>query len=188
MTDQQRWDAMSAAGNNVLDTPNMDRIGADGVRFELCYSPCPVCGPARASLMTGRTIENTRVRTNMDADIPDICPMPSYDERLADRGYRTEYHGKWNVPLGRALTYDNAVTPGSVRDWERGPGMSLHYAQYLDKHFPRLEITGRFSRCYRSKLSMPPELGEFYLNIGEGWFGLWLLLKGGKNTSALPNT
>jgi hypothetical protein len=33
---------------------------------------------------------------------------------------------------------------------------------------------------------MPPELGEFYLIIAEGWFGLWLLLKGGKNTSALP--
>ena len=87
MTDQQRFDALSMAGNTILETPNMDRIGTEGVYFENCYTQCPVCGPARSSLMIGRTIENSRVRTNMDADEADLIPMPCYDELLADQGY-----------------------------------------------------------------------------------------------------
>jgi len=142
MTDQQRVDALSRAGNTVLKTPNMDRIAKEGVYFELCYSQCPVCGPARSSLMTGRTIENSRVRTNMDADVADRTPMPCYDEILADQGYATEYYGKWHAPLGRALKYDNAVTPAGAAKWERGPGLQPQYAAYLDKHVQRVRLLG----------------------------------------------
>ncbi|MCP4378006.1 MAG: sulfatase-like hydrolase/transferase [bacterium] len=46
MTDQQRFDALSIAGNKVLKTPNMDRIGREGAYFTICNSQCPVCGPA----------------------------------------------------------------------------------------------------------------------------------------------
>jgi arylsulfatase A-like enzyme len=142
MTDQQRWDALSLAGNTVLKTPNMDRIGREGVYFELCNSQCPVCGPARSSLMTGRTVENSRVRTNMDADIADRTPMFCYDEILADRGYATEYYGKWHAPLGRALKYANAVTPAGAAKWERGPGLQPQYAAYLGRHMKRVKLLG----------------------------------------------
>ena len=91
MTDQQRFDALSRAGNTILQTPNMDRIAKEGAYFELCYSQCPVCGPARTSLMTGRTVEHTRVRTNMDSDDPDRTLLACYHEILADPGYATEY-------------------------------------------------------------------------------------------------
>ncbi len=142
MTDQQRFDALSMAGNTILETPNMDRIGTEGVYFENCYTQCPVCGPARSSLMIGRTIENSRVRTNMDADEADLIPMPCYDELLADQGYATEYYGKWHAPLGRALRYDNAVTPAGRDKWERGPGMAAVYRGYLDEHVERIELFG----------------------------------------------
>jgi len=142
MTDQQRWDALSLAGNTVLKTPNMDRIGREGVYFELCNSQCPVCGPARTSLMTGRTVEHSRVRTNMDADVADRTPMPCYDEILAERGYATEYYGKWHSPLGRALKYDNAVTPAGCAKWERGPGMQPHYNAYLNRRVKRVKLSG----------------------------------------------
>jgi len=140
MTDQQRFDALSLAGNTVLKTPHMDRIGKQGAYFRLAYSQCPVCGPARACIMTGRTVEHTRVRTNMDADVFDRTPMPCYDEILADRGYVTEYYGKWHSPLERALKYNNAVTPAGRHDWQRGPGMALQYNNYLDKHVDRTKL------------------------------------------------
>jgi arylsulfatase A-like enzyme len=140
MTDQQRWDALSIAGNTTLKTPNMDRIGKEGVYFELCYSQCPVCGPARTSLMTGRTIENSRVRTNMDANVPDRTPMPCYDEILSDQGYATEYYGKWHAPLGRALKYNNAVTPAGQAKWARGPGLATQYNEYLNQHLKRVVL------------------------------------------------
>ncbi|MBD3174032.1 MAG: sulfatase-like hydrolase/transferase [Armatimonadia bacterium] len=140
MTDQQRFDALSAAGNTILHTPNLDRLTAEGVRFANCYTQCAVCGPARSSLMTGRTVENTGVRTNMDAYEADRIPMATYDEILSDRGYATEYYGKWHAPLGRALKYDNAVTPAGMHEWERGPGMAKEYRAYLDAHFERVEL------------------------------------------------
>ena len=140
MTDQQRFDALSLAGNKILKTPNMDRIGKEGAYFELCNSQCPVCGPARSSLMTGRSVENSKVFTNMDADEPGKTPMPCYDELLSDQGYRTEYYGKWHAPLGRAMKYDNAVTPAAANQWERGPGMSTAYAEYMDQHVKRMKL------------------------------------------------
>ena len=45
MTDQQRFDAMSCAGNTVLQTPNMDRLAREGVMFSNAYSANPVCVP-----------------------------------------------------------------------------------------------------------------------------------------------
>jgi arylsulfatase A-like enzyme len=59
MTDQQRFDALSAAGNTVLRTPNIDRIANEGVLFENAYTPVPVCAPARTSILTGQSIDNT---------------------------------------------------------------------------------------------------------------------------------
>lgn len=140
MTDQQRFDALSLSGNTILKTPNLDRIGKEGAYFEICNSQCPVCGPARSSLMTGRSVENSKVFTNMDADIADRTPMPCYDELLSDEGYRTEYYGKWHAPLGRAMKYDNAVTPAACHEWERGPGMSKEYEDYLNQHVKRTKL------------------------------------------------
>lgn len=140
MTDQQRWDALSIAGNSILMTPNLDRIGKEGVYFATCNSQCPVCGPARTSLMTGRTVEKTNVRTNFDTEEDSCTPMPAYDEILADQGYITEYYGKWHAPLGRALKYNNAVAPAGAAKWERGPGMAAVYNNYLNKHVKRVTL------------------------------------------------
>jgi len=140
ITDQQQFNAMSIAGNTVLKTPNMDRIGNEGVFFTRANSECPVCGPARSCLMTGRTVEHTTVFTNGDANIADRTSMPCYDEVLADAGYRTEYYGKWHAPVGRAMKYDNAVTPAGEREWERGPGMAKQYNEYLAKHVKKVQL------------------------------------------------
>ena len=51
-TDQQRWDALHAAGNDDIATPNLDRLAEQGTLFEQCYVQNPVCAPSRSSLMT----------------------------------------------------------------------------------------------------------------------------------------
>ena len=45
---------MGCAGNDELDTPNLDRIAATGIRFENFFCASPVCSPARASILTGQ--------------------------------------------------------------------------------------------------------------------------------------
>ena len=67
MTDQQRWDAMSCAGNKVVKTPNLDQLARTGARFTSFYSACPVCVPARTAILTGHDIEANHVLGNEDA-------------------------------------------------------------------------------------------------------------------------
>ena len=64
MTDQQRWDTLSIAGNPIVQTPNLDRLARQGVYFERAYTQCAVCGPARTSILTGCAVETHRVLTN----------------------------------------------------------------------------------------------------------------------------
>ena len=66
MTDQQRFDALSFAGNTVLETPNLDRLGKEGAWFRNAYTPCAVCAPARASILTGCRVANTGVISNFN--------------------------------------------------------------------------------------------------------------------------
>ncbi|MEM1236927.1 MAG: sulfatase-like hydrolase/transferase [Pseudomonadota bacterium] len=54
MCDQLRWDYLSCAGHKTLQTPNIDRIAAQGVRFSNAYVQSPICGPSRMSFYTGR--------------------------------------------------------------------------------------------------------------------------------------
>ena len=51
-TDQQRYDSIAALGNPVIRTPAFDRLAREGTVFERCYTPSPVCVPARLSLVT----------------------------------------------------------------------------------------------------------------------------------------
>ena len=58
MTDQQRGDCLSCADHPTVNTPNMDRLAAEGVRFERFYTTCPVCMPARSSFASGQYCHN----------------------------------------------------------------------------------------------------------------------------------
>ena len=109
MTDQQRWDAMQCAGNLEIKTPNMDRIASEGVRFTNAYSACPVSVPARSCILTGRTIFNNKVLNNNDVESDSVPKHLTFDQVLAENGYRTEYYGKWHAPYQFASKYKNEV-------------------------------------------------------------------------------
>jgi len=109
MTDQQRWDAMSCAGNPVIKTPNFDRLAREGARFANFYSSCPVCTPARTVIFTGHSIDSNQVRNNGDARRTDVPPFPSFDQVLLRHGYRGEYHGKFHSPYKLAMDYSQPV-------------------------------------------------------------------------------
>ena len=52
--DQHRHDALGCAGNTLIQTPNIDRLAASGVRFKDAWCQSPICQPSRAALITGR--------------------------------------------------------------------------------------------------------------------------------------
>ncbi|MGH2356353.1 MAG: sulfatase-like hydrolase/transferase [Chloroflexota bacterium] len=107
MVDQQRADSLGAYGGfgaQVCRTPRLDRLAAEGTRFERAYTSSPLCSPARASLLTGLwpthhgMIFNSLGRDGdfrQRARLPD--DMPVMGRLLRDAGYRTAYIGKWHV-------------------------------------------------------------------------------------------
>ncbi len=111
MTDQQAWDAVGYSGNKTIKTPNLDRLASEGVNFNNAVTPCPVCVPARTSILTGRLNETTTIRKNRDAITGD-CYYPTFDEILTKRGYKSEYYGKFHGPEHMARVYSNPPVDG----------------------------------------------------------------------------
>ena len=64
MADQLMPFLMGAYGHPVVKTPNLDSLVEQGVRFDAAYTACPLCAPARASLMTGTYISHNKVWDN----------------------------------------------------------------------------------------------------------------------------
>ncbi len=143
MTDQQRWDAMSCAGNTVLTTPNLDQLAAQGARFSKYYSSCPVCTPARTVMLTGHALESNHVWSNANVDTSDLpAAFLSFDQILLRSGYKGEYYGKWHVPYQLALDYTRPVRwlngknkpPQSKADMSDSDA----YRAYVRKNVPAL--------------------------------------------------
>ena len=93
MTDQQRGDALGIEGHPVLLTPTLDAIAHQGVRFRRAYSTCPVCIPARRSLLSGqfpKTHGMLGYREGVDwepeATLPGVLSAAGYQTYLAGRG------------------------------------------------------------------------------------------------------
>ncbi len=129
VTDQQRYDALGYAGNTVIKTPNLDRLAAQGVYFKNAYTACAVCGPARSSMLTGSRVESTGVNSNSQTyyyDGEGVMTMPTFDEILAENGYRCEYYGKWHALSSHAEVYENPVQYAGNGNSVFGPGGQSH--------------------------------------------------------------
>jgi len=78
-------------GDTVAQTPNLDKLAASGIRFDSAYTPCPICAPARASMLTGRYISRIGAYDN-STPWPD--EEPTFAHYLSKAGYDTVASGK----------------------------------------------------------------------------------------------
>lgn len=92
--DQMRGQDMRCAGNADIRTPNLDRLAGEGTLFTNTISNCPLCVPARGSLITGRHALSHRAVSN---DLPLPEEEVGIAEALKPLGYRTGYIGKWHL-------------------------------------------------------------------------------------------
>ena len=102
MTDDQRQDSMSAYGNRVLKTPNMDRIANEGIRFQESFVTNSLCAPSRVSYLTGLYSFAHGVWTNGDG--PQFyngsgirADQRTFVQLLREAGYYTGLAGKWHL-------------------------------------------------------------------------------------------
>lgn len=94
MTDQQRSDSLGCYGLDGRNTPHLDRLAAEGVRFEQCYITNPICTPSRASIFTGKNVASHGVCRLYD-NLPDSEVL--FPARLRECGYQTALFGKLHV-------------------------------------------------------------------------------------------
>ncbi|MFN6400005.1 MAG: sulfatase [Planctomycetota bacterium] len=94
LTDDQRWDALGIAGHKHLKTPNIDRIGREGLYFRNAFCTTSLCSPSRASILSGLYAHKHGV-TNNFTEYP--TNLKSFPRVLQSSGYQTAYIGKWHM-------------------------------------------------------------------------------------------
>jgi arylsulfatase A-like enzyme len=169
MTDDQRWDAMSCAGNKILQTPNMDRIAREGMRFRNAFVTNSLCAPSRATLLTGLYSHAHGVVDNKSKSIP--ATQPILPDLLRQAGYEVAFCGKshmagalrdrqWDYYFGyrgQGIYNNPLIAEGTDGKDERYPG-------YMDD-----VVTGKAVEWIKRKHDKPFCLFLFFKAPHRSW-------------------
>jgi arylsulfatase A-like enzyme len=119
-TDQHRLSAVGCYGETPCQTPNLDRLAAEGLRFETAYTVCPVCSPARATIMTGLYPHAHGICSNvhnLGCSIHELTDRPTLLSRqLQAAGYQCGYSGKWHLGTDSTTAFGSSNQPSLPRD------------------------------------------------------------------------
>ena len=94
MTDDHTTQAMSCYGGNLIETPNMDRIADEGMRFDNCYATNALSGPSRACILTGQFSHKNGFTDNASTFDGSQLTFPKV---MRENGYATGVVGKWHL-------------------------------------------------------------------------------------------
>ena len=114
MTDDHTKQAMSAYGSNLIETPNLDRIANEGIRFDKSFVTNAICSPSRAVALTGKYSHINGVKDNRD--IFD-GKQQTLQQLLQSAGYQTSMIGKWHLKS----------KPTGFDIWNILPGQGAYY-------------------------------------------------------------
>jgi arylsulfatase A len=136
LTDDLGWSDLSCYGSTFYETPNIDRLASQGMRFTDAYAAASVCSPTRAAVLTGKTparLHLTDFIAGLDYPYAALTPPPDWTrylpheevtlaEMLKQAGYETFHFGKWHLgrekhfPVTQGFDYSIAQTASG------GPG------------------------------------------------------------------
>lgn len=144
-----RWDELSATGNKLIQTPNLDRIARSGCTFRNGFVVNALCLPSRATFLTGMYSHTTGAVSNVEGKIPERFPLVS--DLLQKAGYETAFLGKSHIEgalmdhywdyyfgfVGQADYYRPKITEG-IRG-KYGPA-KLYAGEYVDTLLTRKAV------------------------------------------------
>jgi arylsulfatase A len=99
LADDLGWSELGSYGNRFNQTPVLDSLARNGIRFTQAYTPAPVCSPTRVALMTGQHPAKVGITNFLDAKDEKFL-SPDYltlNEQLQKAGYHTGLIGKWHL-------------------------------------------------------------------------------------------
>jgi arylsulfatase A-like enzyme len=101
LADDMDYADVGLYGGRLTPTPNIDSIAKNGMEFTNAYVSCPVCGPSRVGILTGRYQDRIGYVTNHGPKIPENFGLPTtatiVSETLNQAGYKTGMSGKWHL-------------------------------------------------------------------------------------------
>jgi len=158
ITDQQRFDTIRGLGFPYMDTPNLDRLIAEGTRFTNCFITAPSCVPSRASLFTGYYPHTTGILKNGDTW------RHSWVEALAESGYTCINVGKMHtVPFETPMGFHERYV---VENKDR----YLEGRYYFDEWDKAMHARGHVKQqreLYRQRDDYDERLGAFEWELPE---------------------
>ena len=148
--DDLGWKDLGAYGSEVYETPNIDQLAKDGMRFTDAYAAAAVCSPTRASLYTGKYPATVKItdylpgRTSRDFEPlrapEDLDHLPHEEitmaEVLRDNGYHTHFIGKWHLGGEGSLPTDHGFMTNVAGCHMGNPGRDGFFSPY---NIPNLE-------------------------------------------------
>ena len=104
-------------GGTLLQTPHIDRLAREGVRFTDGYVTAAVCGPSRSGIITGTYQQKFGMQANPDGNRYTVPAMHKVmPEALSAAGYKMGMFGKWNMPQGKGAE-ELFTEANGVMDW-----------------------------------------------------------------------
>jgi arylsulfatase A-like enzyme len=132
LADDHAWQALSAYGDSrhLIETPNIDRIAKEGMKFAHCLVNNSLCGPSRASILTGTYshINGFYNNSNCRFDGSQI----TFPKLLQQAGYQTAMIGKWHLE----------TDPTGFDHWEILPGQGVYYNPTMIRNGEKIKHPG----------------------------------------------
>jgi arylsulfatase A-like enzyme len=131
-SDDHGYQAISAYNDarKLLQTPNLDRLAKEGMRFERCLVPNSICGPSRATVLTGKHSHANGFYNNVNCRFDGS--QPTFPRLLQTAGYQTAIVGKWHL----------VSDPTGFDHWEILPGNGDYYNPPMTRNGTKVKHAG----------------------------------------------
>ncbi|HMX26971.1 MAG TPA: sulfatase [Blastocatellia bacterium] len=137
MTDDHAAQAISAYGSKLIQTPNIDRLAKEGMKFENCFVTNSICTPSRAAILTGKYahLNGVPVFNHIDNS------QPMLSKYLQAAGYHTGMVGKWHLGGNDPKRADEGK-PTGFDYWNILPGQGAYFDPLMIENGERKKLSG----------------------------------------------
>jgi arylsulfatase A-like enzyme len=131
-SDDHAFQAISAYNDprRLIETPQIDRLAREGMRFDRCVVPNSICGPSRASVLTGKYSHRNGFYNNTNSRFDGS--QTTFPKLLKSAGYQTAVIGKWHL----------VSDPTGFDEWQILPGQGVYYHPPMIKNGQRVRLQG----------------------------------------------
>lgn len=137
MTDDHAAHAISAYGSKLIQTPNIDRLAKEGMKFENCFVTNSICTPSRAAILTGKYAHLNGVPVFNHID----NTQPLLSKYMQQAGYYTGMIGKWHLG-GNAPQRPDDGKPAGFDYWNILPGQGAYFDPVMIENGQRKKYPG----------------------------------------------